>query len=331
MVLKVEKKFSPKLIQTQTTNMRFKQILVALSSGLMIYSCSEGDTVFDQIVDNEQRGGVLRTVNLISGELPIGSTESAFSVELEAQSDDSNPASFVEVYTGFRDRTVEEGGNDLSKDQVLVESVDASTFETGEFGYPRFIYDITVGEMSAALGLSETDVSGGDEFEIRFELVLQDGNRYSFDDNTGTLTGSFFSSPFLYVAPITCPPRAPTPGVWTINMQDSYGDGWQTTTGGGGDGITITLDDGTVFEVGLCSPYTSGADTFLGSGDCTPGDSEGTATITIPAGTESFEWFFPGDFYGEISFQIITPNGNEVANVGTSAEAGPIEINYCFE
>ncbi|WP_339840305.1 hypothetical protein [uncultured Maribacter sp.] len=120
-----------------------------------------------------------------------------------------------------------------------------------------------------------------------------------------------------------------TPGDWVINMTDSYGDGWQTTDGNGGDGLTITLNDGTIFEVGLCSPYAGAAGTFLGDGECTPNNgSEGTVTITIPEGTESAEWFFPGDQFGEIGFEIISPNGN-VAGGYESADAGSITVDYC--
>lgn len=123
-----------------------------------------------------------------------------------------------------------------------------------------------------------------------------------------------------------CPIAA---GEWTINMTDSYGDGWQTDTATGGSGLTVTLDDGTVLEVGLCSPYGSAAGTFLGDGECTPNNgSEGTATITIPEGTESAEWFFPGDQYGEIGFEIISPSG-EVAGGYESADAGVLTIDYC--
>ncbi|MEQ8924452.1 MAG: hypothetical protein RLO81_01500, partial [Fulvivirga sp.] len=75
--------------------------------------------------------------------------------------------------------------------------------------------------------------------------------------------------------------KQPEPGDYLVTMHDSFGDGWQTTTGGGGPGIQVTLDDGTVLEVTL-------ADGF-----------EGEDTITIPNGTISASWFFPGDFYGE--------------------------------
>ncbi|MGJ8716377.1 MAG: hypothetical protein ACSHXG_14830 [Maribacter stanieri] len=141
-------------------------------------------------------------------------------------------------------------------------------------------------------------------------------------NNDLVLTDSPLELEFFRECPIT-------PGDWVINMTDSYGDGWQTDTANGGAGITITLDDGTVLEVGLCSPYAEEEGTFLTEGECTPNNGlEGTATITIPEGTESAEWFFPGDQYGEIGFEIISPNGN-VAGGYESADAGLITVDYC--
>ncbi len=128
---------------------------------------------------------------------------------------------------------------------------------------------------------------------------------------------------------------APTPGVWTINMEDSYGDGWQTTTGDGGPGITITLSDGTIFEVGLCTPYEESD--YDCTGFDTVFDSEvldwtsGSATIEIPEGIESAEWHFPGDNWEEISFSIVAPNGNIVAQGNPGTSAGPIEIDFCAQ
>jgi hypothetical protein len=291
-------------------------------SALLFTACQEGDNVIDEINDNETRGAVLRTVNVISNELPIGSADAFFGLEAEIQTqEDGDNVDFVEVYVGFRDNT---GGTD-SRDQTLHETITRDEFYIGEFGYPRFTNEITLPEMQNTLGLSNAQVSGGDQFEFRYEIVLNDGRRYSFADNTNTITGSFFSSPFLYTADIVCPPIGPAPGVYTINMQDSFGDGWQTTTGDGGPGLTLTLSSGEVFEVGLCTPYESSP--FV----CTPGTSSGTATITVPPGVESAEWFFPGDFWGEISFQIVHPSGATIADVGTGTAAGPVVINYCFD
>lgn len=108
-------------------------------------------------------------------------------------------------------------------------------------------------------------------------------------------------------------------------MQDAFGDGWQPTTAdGGGPGLVVTLSDGTVYEIGLCTPYEDPGYA------CTVGLSEGTATFSVPAGlTEAADFNFRGDFWGEMSFQIITPNGNTVADIPAGTDAGSIAIDYC--
>ena len=298
-----------------------KKILIALAGSLAVLSCSEGDNVIDEINDNEKRGAILRTISTTSSEVPIGQESATFGGQFEVQSQENGTlVDFVEVYVGFRDNT----GGTNSKDDVLFETIDKSEFFIGEFGYPRFDYEITYGELLSAAGLGPNDVDGGDQFRLRFELVLSDGNRYSFEDNTNTITGSFFRSPFQYTLTVVCPPRLA--GTWTINMQDDYGDGWQTSSANGGAGLTLTLDNGTVYEVGLCSPYETP------SYDCFDDGESGTQTITVPADyTGGGVWSIPGDFYGEISFQIISPGGNTVADVGLGEANGVVTVNYCVD
>ena len=210
-----------------------------LLGALLVFSgCEDGDKVFDEIQANVQRGAVLRTINLISNELPIGQADAGFEVELEVQDQENgNLVQTVEVYVGFRDNT-EEVGPGTNVEESLFDTVDSSTFTIGEFGLPRFSYAITLAEMLSFVGRSESDITGGDQFEIRFELVLTDGRRFSFADNSGTLTGSFFSSPFLYTPTVVCPIGADqfvgdyvvnqvVPGIFASNT-------W-------GDGTTVTL------------------------------------------------------------------------------------------
>jgi len=305
----------------------FQHITILIAgAALLATSCDDGDAVIDQITAETERGAILRTVEVISNEIPIGSADSNFAVEAEIQdSENGDLTQSVEVYIGFRDNTVADGETDLDTEEVLIETLDTSTFEDGPFGLPRFSYQIALPEMVAALPISDTDVDGSDQFTIRFELVLTDGRRFSFEDNTNTITGSFFSSPFLYTATVVCPPKAPTAGTWTVDMQDAFGDGWQPTTAdGGGPGLIITLSDGTVYEIGLCTPYEDPGYA------CTDGASSGTATFDVPDGlTEAAEFDFQGDFWGEMSFQIITPNGNIVADVPAGTDAGLIAIDFC--
>lgn len=122
------------------------------------------------------------------------------------------------------------------------------------------------------------------------------------------------------------PSCIPIPGVYTIVMTDSYGDGWQTSTGSGGPGITIEVDGVQIAEVGLCSGAEATFDT------CTPEGSVGEATVTIPEGSQFAKWNFPGDEHGEIGFQIFDPNGVLVASAGSGqGVAGTIDVQACLK
>jgi len=172
---------------------------------LLSAACEEGNNVFDQIVEVEQRGAILRTVNLISNELPIGQADGSFIVELEIQDKENGTlVSSIEVYAGFNDNTAQIGPGTNVEEQ-LFDTIDTSSFAIGEFGLPRFNYSVTLPELLSFVGRTEDDITGGDQFPIRFELVLTDGRRFSAADNSGTLTGSYFASPFLYSPTVICP------------------------------------------------------------------------------------------------------------------------------
>ncbi len=295
--------------------MRFKQILIALAVGLFTYSCSEGDTVFDQIVDNETRGAVLRTVEVLSNEIAINADGSiaegaSFGVILEEQDQEGGKLlAFVEVYAGYRDNT----GGENDRDQILIDEIPASEFTTGEFGLPRTEYSITGDELLSALSLTGDQVEGGDQFEIRFELVLTTGQRFSFDDNTGTLTGSFFSSPFLYTANVVCAPSAPTAGTWVFTVTDSYGDGWN------GGKLEVILDGGDPIEV-----------TNTDSGGPYPQEVTQVVNVDVPAGTATISIiYYGGSFDEEVTFTIVSANGNTVVEDGPNPTTEVELLDYC--
>lgn len=310
-----------------------KKIISLIVLSITIISCSDSDKVFDQIVDAETRGSTLRTIEVTENEIqydaPTGTlTGGGFTAMVEVQDQENgNLLSSLDVYIGYSDNTTELGNSTIGSDEVLAQSFTLADGTIGEFGLPRFSYSVTGTEMQSVLGLSGGEIAGGDNFTIRFEIVRTDGAVYSAADNSGTITGSYFSSPFEYASTLVCAPSAPIPGVWTVNMEDSYGDGWQPTTAdGGGPGLTITLSDGTVFEIGLCTPYEAVA--F----DCTDGTSAGTATFTVPDGLTGpavFRW--NGDFWGEMSAEILSPGGNTVATVSSGTAATDLAIDFCVE
>ncbi|GGG55704.1 hypothetical protein GCM10011414_26960 [Croceivirga lutea] len=300
---------------------------------VLFAACEDSDKTIDQIFDAETRGSTLRTIEITESEIEYDVVTSSllsggFSATVEVQDQENGDLlQSLDVYLGYSDNTSDKGNSTIGDAEVLVQSFSLSDGTIGEFGLPRFTYTTTAAEMQSALGLTGDEIFGGDAFTIRFEIVRTDGAVYSAADNSGTITGSYFSSPFEYSSVLVCAPKPTQAGTWTIDMQDSYGDGWQPTTAdGGGPGIIITLSDGTVFEIGLCTPYEDPGY------DCTDGTSEGTATFDVPAGqTAEASIEFQGDFWGEMSFQIYTPEGNLVASVGSGTAAGPVAIDYCAD
>jgi len=289
----------------------YKIFTVLALTSLMFTSCDEGDAVVDDVTAGTERGAILRTVNVTSNELPIGVADGFFGVELEVQdSDNGNLVESIDVYASFRDNTPDNGRGETT-DESMVENVPTGDFEIGEFGLPRFEYQVTLPQLLSSTGVAEDDIDGGDQFRVRFELKLTDGRTFSFDQNSGTLTGSYFSSPFLYSATIVCPPTPPSTGDWIFDMTDAYGDGWN------GAFLTVTLD-GTEYE------YTV---------------ESGAANIEIldvPVGSEVISIYFTsGPWDGEIGFTITAANGNVILEqeaYSTTTPAPGVElINYCVK
>ena len=129
----------------------------------------------------------------------------------------------------------------------------------------------------------------------------------------------------------------PQPGGYVVDMHDSWGDGWQTN-GDGGPGMTVTLvdvsGDETVIEFGMCSQFGTNDGSFLFDGACVLGDGfDASITINIPPGTVDAVWSFPGDRFGELSFEIYTPSGALLyasGGPGDQADGDITSISYCI-
>ena len=298
---------------------------ILICSLLMVsFSCQDSENTIDTVLDYET-GAILRTISVDSQLLNASDANSLFSVTIEEQDEqDGGLLQEVRVLVELRDLTTD--FTTPATGEVLVQTIPASEFSTGPVGLPRTQVNMAFGDAAAALGLPldpETGYNPGDIFVVKLELVLTDGRVFGASSAAGIITGGFFSSPFQYNALLTCSPMS---GDYTINMFDSYGDGWQTTEAGdGGVGLTIDMD-GVVTSVAMCSQW--GSFDF----ECTPTSDGYTAstTVNIPAGTQSAIWNFPGDVYGEISVQIVAPNGVVAYESETGATiVGLLPIAVC--
>jgi hypothetical protein len=293
---------------------------VLAGTALLFAACEEGDLPIDAITGAEQRGAVLRTVEILESEILFNVATSSlaggnFTVILEAQDEEDGALlSEVEVYFGFRDNT-EEAGADNDKDEVLVETIAASAFAAGPFGLPRYQYTTTADAIQTALNLPGSEIFGGDQFTVRFEMVLTDGRRYSFANNTGTLTGAFYNARFLHTADIVCAPSVPTAGTWTVNTTDTYGDSWN------GASLDVVIDGGT--PIIIANEDVDGIPNNSADG----GESV-DYTFEVPTGAQTISIVFvSGAFDEEVQFTITSANGNVVAE-GDEPNTGQV-LNFC--
>ena len=291
-------------------------------------SCAEEEGTIYEVLQYET-GAVLRTISVNSQLYNSSIPTTEFSVTVEEQDEqDGALLESVDIYVTLRDLSPD-NGTAVAEDK-LVKSYPASAFTAGPVGLPRATLSATYAETFAATGLSASDIEPGDLFLMELRLNLTDGRTFGKTSAAGIITGGFFASPFVYNALIVCSPQ---PGDYTVDMHDSYGDGWQTNDGNGGDGIHVDID-GNITVVGMCSPYGStntGSEMDESQGFCVPGDySNATDIVTIPDGALSATWNFPGDNYGEISFEVYGPGG-EVLYIGAQGATGPglLPITLC--
>jgi len=275
--------------------------------GLVFSSCSEGDETVDQVLEETTRGAVLRQIaimpadfdgfliNNVTGEL-VGGESYGVTHEFQDATNGSS-LSTMNVYLSY-------GGGEES----LIDSVPASSFTTSSRGLPEYTYSTDIAAMQSALGLSSSDLvgTGGSNFDLRFEAVLNDGRTFSNNNNTGTITGSYYASPFLYRLPTVCGPAAPAAGTWTVEAGDTYGDGWNGASisyffDGTEDG-SVTLESGSAEEL----------------------------TFTVPDGTDMIELVYnEGPWDVEVFYTITSANGNVVSTAGPGVSAGTILLDFC--
>ena len=287
---------------------QFKFYMPLVLTALFI-GCSSDDKLVDKVEAGTLRGAVLRTISNSPNSFLFDDPESVWTAVWEEQDiEDGALLASVDVYVNFVDTSP--GNGTTTATETLVANIPASAFSNGPNGLPRTTFSLSYGDALAALGLAfdPAVVGPGDQFNIRTAVNLTDGRTISAADLSGTVSGgSFFSSPMNYRATVVCPPKAGPAGTWTIEMQDSYGDGWN------GASLTVTLD-------GVATDYlVSAAQGF-----------SNTETFDVPDGAESLSIIYnSGDWDSEVTFQITSSTGTLLIDQGPSPLVGTELLDYC--
>ena len=271
-----------------------------LLSGLVLFTrCEDPDNAIYTVLEDYTNGAVLRTKSDPRNSFQFNRSEpdQAFFVKIEQQDEENGDLlERVDVYVTL---------NGSSYSEARAASFERSAFTQNDNGLNEIEISLTLTQAIAAIGAASSDYSGGDSITVRLELILTDGRTFSSGDATGSLQGSYFSSPYAYNAVIKCIPASPKAGTYNIAMQDSYGDGWN------GGFINVVIN-GTAL-----APIT------IASG------SSGTGSFVVPAGATSLEVnYSSGSWDSEVTFQI-TRNGESIYSDGPSPSTDVMVFSIC--
>ena len=262
-----------------------KKIISLLTIILVFQSCSDPDNTINDVLDNYQKGAVLRTISSSGDYNFYDQSNSVFTATIEAHDEEDGALlSNVEIFISAD-----------SGEEVQLRTLDASEFVNGPTGLPRTTFSVSLSEVD-----SKISYIGGSTVQIRLKLNLTNGRSFSTEAVTGSMTGSYFKSPYAYNKIILCnvTDGSAVPGIYTINMVDTYGDGWQDSV------IKLTLD-GTEYLYAMPSPYGSGVALNATLEAYTGNDDSGFGKITIPASAKTMKWeWIEGRYPDETNYTI---------------------------
>lgn len=281
-----------------------------ISLAMMAFSCSKEfssdeyggyEMLTDYMLKEYQVGAALRTITESGSYRFFDPGNSLWSATLETHDHESGGLTeSVEWY-------VSNGGNN----EVLARTVSRSEMYDGPVGLPRMDISMSLVEAGGLVG----GYQGGNTIIHRMVLKLTDGRTFSTESVSGSLTQSYFKSPFQYRKTITCFMDAgivaAVPGLYTVNMTDSWGDGWN------GAAVVMTLDG-----VDYSTSFNSG--------------SADTIVFEVPAGSATMGFkFVAGAWDSEVDFNIVyskldgSNSQTALPNVGASPPTGYYALSVC--
>jgi hypothetical protein len=287
-----------------------KKLFIYITLIALVVSCSKEyssdeyggyEMMTDYMLNEYEQGAALRQIST-SGEYQAASPATSV-VNWTFEPHDPEMGALtqnVEMFLSFN------GGS-----ETLYQTIDRSAMTDGPVGLPRFDVSLSLTQALGAMGVSS--FSGNDVVTVRFQLNLTNGKSYSRSSVTGSMTGSYFRSPFQYPLIIGCRFDAnntgSVAGIYTINGQDSYGDGWNGAT------IEYTID-------GVTTSWTVEG-------------TDGSTSFTVPSSASTLGIAFTsGDWDSEITYQVEWTdlngaNGQTALSDGTSPAVGFKALNIC--
>lgn len=270
-------------------------------------------------------GAYLRTVARTSDTFNFFDLgNSKFDITIEAV-DAENGATVESVEVRVRRRRLIPGvgleyipvGTGTTVNDVLVKTLSASDFaSTTESKFLRAGIVVTSAETLSALGLTQSQINGGDVFEFRLTMTDKSGRVFNDVNASADIKGgAFYASPFLYNVSVVCPTDlAGTYDFTSSDMSSPFGSCPGTITGT----VTFTAIAGTT-SYGV-------SDATFGFWDCYGDTFGGNVRLNDACGSLSFSG---SDKYGDtytFNFISVSPDELVFTWVNTSAETGRVVL-----
>lgn len=270
-------------------------------------------------------GAYLRTVARTSDTFNFFDLGNAkFDITVEAV-DAENGATVESVEVRVRHRRLIPGvgleyipvGTGTTVNDVLVKTLSASDFaSTTESKFLRAGIVVTSAETLSALGLTQSQINGGDVFEFRLKMTDKSGRVFNDVNASADIKGgAFYASPFLYNVSVVCPTAlAGTYDFTSSDMSSPFGSCPGTITGT----VTFTAIAGTT-SYGV-------SDATFGFWDCYGDTFGGNVRLNDACGSLSFSG---SDKYGDtytFNFISVSPDELVFTWVNTSAETGRVVL-----
>ena len=243
-----------------------------------------------------------------------------FALTLEAvDAEDGGTVQTVEIRVRHRRLVPGVGLKFTPTADVLVKTLQKTDFApntTSRFLRTSFV--VTAAEALAAVGLKQTEITGGDVFEFRLVLNDKFGRRFSSDNVTTNVAGApFYASPFQYPVSVVCPSDLAGEYTYTQTAMESiYGSCTAPITGK----ATFTAVAGSPGSYGV-------SDATFGFWACY-GDTWGNGNVRLNDACGSLT-FSGADKYGVgYTFKFISNNGTDLVFkwVNADGEKGRIAL-----
>jgi hypothetical protein len=208
-------------------------------------------------------------------------------------------------------------GTSSTVNDVLVKTLSSADFAPNDQSkFLRAKILVTSAETFAALGLTASQINGGDVFEFRLKMTDKSGRVFNDVNASADIKGgAFYASPFLYNVSVVCPTAlAGTYEFTSSEMQSPFGSCPGSITGT----VTFTAVAGTT-SYGV-------SDATFGFWDCYGDTFGGNVRLNDACGSLSFSG---SDKYGDtytFNFISVSPAELVFTWVNTSAETGRVVL-----